>query len=370
MKAPESMNAELTAGRVRRRTADTRACLAIALVAGGAVAFACRPPSEPLPMVELAGETMGTTFSVKIAARLDAAARQDVEAQVRQALDAVDKAMSTYRHDSELMRFNRHPAGEPFAFEPATFSVLVRALEVAEATNGAFDPAVGPLVNAWGFGPDGDTDAPDSNALEALRARVDMRRQLRLDRVARTATKARDDVFIDLSAIAKGYAVDQVAAALAAAGLSRHLVEVGGEMRAGAAKPDGTAWRVGIERPELMHGRAQRIVPLEHLAIATSGDYRNYREVAGQRVSHLIDPRSGRPIGHRLASASVIAADCATADAWATALMVLGPEAAIAAADAYGVAALLLVRADNGRFEERPSAAFDVAPGARAEKSP
>ncbi len=313
-------------------------------------------------MTQFSGETMGTTFMVKVATELPSVEQSALAEQISSALDQVDRAMSTYRDDSELMRFNKVPAGEPFTFESATFDVLLRALDVSHATDGAFDIAVGPLVSAWGFGAGGgepeELRAPEEAVLAALLERIDARQQLLLDTAEGSVTKARGDVFVDLSGIAKGFAVDQVAEVLVASNIASFLVEVGGEMRARGTRPDGDSWRVGIERPTEARGHAQRILRLDDRAIATSGDYRNYRELDGTRISHIIDPRVGKPIGHRLASASVVADDCATADAWATALLVLGEEEGLTRANENGIAALMLVREQGGGFSERASSAF------------
>jgi len=321
--------------------------------------MACQAPRQQEEIAVFSGTTMGTTFTVKVAAALDPPRRAALAGDIAATLESVDGAMSTYRDDSELMRFNRQPADRAFVFTPATFGVLEQALAVTRASDGAFDVAVGPLVNAWGFGPQDMAQAPDEETLASLLERIDARVQLTLDPSRHQVTKARSDVFVDLSGIAKGYAVDRVAAALTNRGVADFLVEVGGEMRARGERPGGRHWRVGVERPIEVRGQAARILPLKNAALATSGDYRNYRELEGARISHIIDPRTGRPIGHRLASASVVAEDCARADAWATALMVLGPEEGLAAAERHDIAALLLVRAQNGGFTERASHAFE-----------
>ena len=316
------------------------------------------PPPAADTVTELAGQALGTSFSVKLATQLDAAAEQRLAEAVGATLRAVDEAMSTYREDSELMAFNRHPAGEAFRFEAPTFAVLAAALEVAEKTGGAYDIAIGPLVNAWGFGPDRVGSAPDAATLEALRERIDARRQLRVDAETQSAWRARDDVFVDLSSIAKGHAVDRIVEVLREAGLRDGLVEVGGEMRAIGVRRDGGAWRIGVEQPVAAQGLVQRIVRLSDQAIATSGDYRNIRDLDGQRVSHIIDPRTGTSIDHGAASVSVVADDCMTADVWATALLVLGPEEGLALAEFEGLAALFLVREGEHDHVEVMSSAF------------
>lgn len=306
------------------------------------------------------GETMGTTYTVKVvAASIEEAGRQALASAIREELDAVDHAMSTYRDDSELSRLNRHPAGEPFRLSAATFAVLEQALAVGRATEGAFDVTLGPLVDAWGFGPDGTPrTVPTADVLEALRVHTGLDK-LRLDAPVSSVVKAHRALEINLSGIAKGYGVDRVATRLVSEGHPDHLVEVGGEMRAGGSNA-GASWRIGIERPgSLPEGRrTQRIVPLDDAAgLATSGDYRNFVVRDGVRLSHIIDPRSTRPIDHALASVSVLADDCATADAWSTGLMVLGEEEGMRVALAHGLAALFLVRDGDG-YDERMTPAF------------
>lgn len=314
--------------------------------------------SEADPGVRLEGEAMGTSFHVRVPSA-SADLEQALSDLVRAELDAVDRAMSTWRTDSELSRLNRAPGNEPVALSTPTFELIERALALQEATEGAFDVTVGPLVEAWGFGPEGVVTAVPSPAeIERLQALTGPG-ALVLDVDARTVTKASAEVRIDLSAIAKGYSVDRVAAALARNGHDDFMVEVGGEVvtrgRPSAERP----WRIGVENPR---GGIQRLLSLTDAALASSGSYRSFYELDGRTVSHTIDPRSGRPVDHRAVAVSVLAEDCATADALATAMMVLGDEAGIAWADARGVAVLFLVdRA--GRIVERPSRAFEAGHG-------
>ena len=301
------------------------------------------------------GPTMGTTFNVTVVGALDPAAQARARDAVSGALQAVNAEMSTYQADSALSRFNRHASTAPFPASPALRAVMSEARRVSALSGGAFDVTVGPLVRAWGFGPDAPGAAPDGPTLEALRARVGWQRVVV---EADALRKTHPDVEADLSAIAKGYGVDRAAMALDALGHARYLVEVGGEVRARGVNAGGAPWRVGVEKPESGGARAVReVVSLRDLSMATSGDYRSYREVDGKRLSHTVDPRTGRPIEHRLASVSVLHRDCMTADALATALNVLGPEAGMALADAQGLAVLMLVRGDSG-FEERSTAAW------------
>ncbi|MCB9535012.1 MAG: FAD:protein FMN transferase [Myxococcales bacterium] len=319
-------------------------------------------------VVRLEGPTMGTRYHVTVVVPADGPDEAALKAAVDGALAEVNGAMSTYLPDSALSRFNRYTGEGPFDAPAGLIAVAAKAQTISEATGGAFDVTVGPLVRAWGFGPDKPGEAPDAAALVALRQRVGWR-LLSIDEGAGTLSKARPDLEIDLSAIAKGYGVDRAAAALADLGAERYLVEVGGEVVARGTNPDGQPWRLGIEKPALDgSGGVQEVVALSDRAMATSGDYRNFREVDGQRVSHTIDPRTARPITHGLASVSVVADDCTTADAWATALNVLGPEAGLAAATDRNLAALFIIRSpEGGGFTTHATPAFEALRAAPAQ---
>lgn len=318
-------------------------------------------PEASVPVTEVSGASMGTTYSVKLSGALDSQAQARVEEAVTSALSAVDAAASTYRQDSELMRFNRLSEVEsPFALSPELLPIVEIALDVGRKSAGALDVTIAPLVDAWGFGPSaGREPAPD--VIEALRARVGQT-HLRIEGTA--LVKQHADVALDLSAVAKGYAVDRVASALDALGQNNYLVEIGGELRGRGRRSDGKAWQVGIEKP-VSEGRAvQKIVALRDLSMATSGDYRNFYEVAGQRRSHLIDPRTARPVEHALASVTVIHPEAARADAWATALAVLGPTEGPKVAEREGLAAFFVVREGPAAFRSIESPAFARATSA------
>ena len=302
---------------------------------------------------------MGTSFAVRVVAEdLGEPRLAALQEAIEGALARVDGRMSTWRPESELSRFNRLRSTEPFPLSADTLAVFRQALEISELTGGAFDVTVAPLVDAWGFGPAGRPEAfPDNAEIERLRGRVGYRR-LALDTAASTIRKLQPAVAADLSALAKGYAVDQVADLLRGERIESYLIEVGGEVRTRGRSERGDAWRVGIERPASGAPALQRRFGLRDLALATSGDYRNYYELEGGRISHTIDPRTGRPVTHGLASASVIDPLCVRADALATALEVLGPEDGFALAVENGWAALLIGRQPDGTLYERETPAF------------
>jgi thiamine biosynthesis lipoprotein len=332
--------------------------LAVAVVA----ASACRVP-EPPRTVELHGPTMGTTWSVKLVPGANGLDRPDVQAidgQVRDLLARVERLMSTWDPTSELSRFNRFKGGEPFPVSPDTFSVFRAAVELGSETGGALDVTVLPLVHAWGFGARGDevTRGPDEVTLARLRAAVGIQ-HLELDPDGKWVRKHRPDVECDFSSLAPGYAADRIAEILAVRDLAGFMIDVGGELVARGRNAEGAPWRVGVERPAEHRGGMASVVPIADLAIATSGDYRSYREVDGVRISHIIDPRTGRPVRHTLASVTVVDPSCMRADALATALMVLGPEDGLALARRLELSALLLVRNAQGGFDALATPRFD-----------
>ncbi len=315
---------------------------------------------------------MGTYYRVRVVA--EAGDREAIRGLVEERLDAVDRAMSTYRQDSEISRFNRLGAGESLVFSVETWAVLELAWRVREESDGAFDPTVGPLVDAWGFGAPGrgaEPTAPLDSRLAELRRAVGA---VELEYEDRAVLKVENGAALDLSAIAKGWAIDRVSEALTEESYTNHLVEVGGEIRTSGHSPTGDRWRIAIEQPPPRPADSDsgplpdapgtgappalhQVLPINDGALATSGDYRNYWERDGVRYSHTIDPRTGRPVEHALASASVLHQSCALADAYATALMVLGPEEGLRWANQNGIAALLLAYRGNS-LEEVSSAAF------------
>ena len=309
-------------------------------------------------LLSFAGQTMGTTYSVKLAeapAGLDREAAAQAFAGI---LETVNRQMSTYRPESELSRFNGAAAGAWLPVSADTRTVVAEALRVARLSGGAFDPTVGPAVDLWGFGAAGEgqeVPAPDqvAAAREAIGfAKVEVRND------PAQLAKQRNGVRLDLSGVAKGFAVDKLAAYLDTQGVTDYLVEVGGELRASGRGPEGRPWRIGIEKPTLAPGDLQRIVDLERGGLATSGNYRIFFEQDGRRYTHIVNPRSGRPVEHDLASATVVADSTMEADALSTSLLVLGPEAGMALAVEQDIAAVF-VTGRSGAFSEMVSPAFE-----------
>jgi thiamine biosynthesis lipoprotein len=311
------------------------------------------------------GLTMGTSYTVKIATpRLSANALAVAQQAVAGALGEVMALMSHYDPGSEVSRLNRQPLGRAMAVSEPTLRVFEVAQAVKQASGGAFDVAIGRAVDDWGFGPSElPRRVPDAAVLAELR-RTPHDGALRIDRAGGTLAR-QAPVLANLSGIAKGHGVDRAAEALQSLGIADYMVEAGGEIRSAGLNARGEPWQLAIERPDAMPQRALRIVPLSGLALATSGDYRNFFMQAGRRYSHEIDPASAAPVAHALASVSVVAGDCTLADAWSTALFVLGPQRGIETATRLGLAAYFVTRQPDGHFAETATPAF-AALGAHA----
>jgi len=315
------------------------------------------PPARPIggSVRAFGGATMGTTWSVKavLPATTDLAA---LEAMVQRALDAVVAEMSPWEPLSDLSRYNRAAPGSWTTLPAATATVLRRAIEVAEQTNGAFDPTLGALTDLWGFGPRPFSGGPPLAADIAPLRDAGGWKRLTLDGDALFQPGA---LRLDLNGIAKGFGVDQAAAALDRAQVKSYLVEVGGELRGVGAKPDGQPWWVELERPPTANDAEQTLVALHDLAVATSGDYRRFFDHDGRRYAHTLDPATGAPTTNATVSVTVLAKDCMSADAWATALTVMPPDAALAFAAEHDLAALIVSRGPGG-LEERLSPALQA----------
>lgn len=306
-------------------------------------------------LLQFSGSTMGTTYTVKavqVPESIDSAALQT---QVEDILAEVNGQMSTYDANSELSRFNQSETTDWVTVSPELAQVVQQALRISRLSRGAFDVTVGPLVNLWGFGPEMSADElPAKAALEAALARVGYQR-LHARLTPPALKKDGADIYVDLSAIAKGYGVDRLAEYLEAQGIDHYLVEIGGELRGKGLNPAGVPWRVAIEKPDPGQRAVQRVIEISDQAIATSGDYRNFFEKDGQRYSHAIDPETGQPVRHELASVTVVNPSALEADAWATALLVLGPQQGAQLAEEQNLAAFLLVLNDMDINEKSTS---------------
>lgn len=336
----------------------------VGLAAVAAVWFArtrtAEPPPSSLRPTAFDGETMGTTYRVLLARVVPEAHRATLQRGVDSLLRAVNASMSTYDTTSELSRFNARRDTLPFPISSPLAFVLRTSASVHAASGGRFDVTVGPLVDAWGFGPAArPQDTLADSVIARLRQHVGMQWLVLRDDASGPALMKRDPrVRVDLSAVAKGYGVDVVSDWLAAQGEAAHLVEIGGEMRARGRNAAREPFRVGIEDADPDARRVRFAIGLEDLALASSGNYRNWFELNGQRYAHTIDPVLGRPVRHALLAASVLHPRCADADAWATALMVAGPDSAWALAQRERLEVALLIAGPSGEVEERLTPGF------------
>lgn len=308
---------------------------------------ACGDAVDRDELIVITGPTMGTTYAVKL---YDASGGVDstaLQSRIDALLERINDQMSTWLPDSELSRFNTSRDTGWFPVSAETAHVVEAAAAVSALSDGAFDVTVGPVVNLWGFGPQReDSGLPSDEEIANAIQRIGFRQLYARDKPP-ALRKRRADLYVDLSAIAKGFAVDELARLLVDRGVRSFLVEIGGELRARGTKPDGASWSVAIEQPLPNASTVQEIVALWDSAIATSGDYRNYVERDGKNYSHTIDPRNGRPIAHGLASVSVITPSAMRADALATAIMVMGPEEGYELAVREDLAVQLIIRSGD-----------------------
>ncbi len=305
------------------------------------------------------GQTMGTTYHIRVVGPASERA-DELQAEIDRLLLEVNRQMSTYDPESELSRFNAYRGTDPFPVSPHTARVTARALEISALSGGAFDPTVGPLVELWNFGKGRKAPRIPTDAEIAERQKRIGYQNLHVQLDPPALQKDRPDLEVDLSAIAKGFGVDVCAEWLATQpDVTGAMVEIGGEVRTFGTRPDGNPWRISILKPVEHTMETYRVVELESESLATSGNYRNFFEIDGVHYSHTIDPATGRPITHQLASISVLAEDCMTADGWATAISVLGEQAGLALAERIGLAVYLITAVDGQLTEHSSTAAAE-----------
>ncbi|MDN0095543.1 FAD:protein FMN transferase [Yersinia rohdei] len=307
--------------------------------------------------INLEGKTMGTSYSIKYVSNSSAPDSEKLQQEIDRELELVNDQMSTYRPNSELSRFNQsRVVNTPFPVSAATAKVVREAIRLNRLTDGALDVTVGPLVNLWGFGPEGRPTSVPTDADIAKR-----QQWVGIDKLAvekGSLIKRIPDLYVDLSSIAKGFGVDVIAEYLESQHIDNYMVDIGGEVRTRGNNGENKPWRIAIEKPVAgAEQSAQEIIEPGRMAIATSGDYRNYFEQDGVRYSHTIDPATGRPINHRLVSITVLDPSCMTADGLSTGLGVLGPERGMALANLLDIPVFMIVKTDEG-FEERYSESF------------
>lgn len=320
----------------------------------------------------LNGQTMGTTYTVKLVPQTDAPSLEKVSAEIEKELASVNQQMSTYLPNSEISLFNESGSTDWFDVSSETAATVQQAQEFSVITDGAFDVTIGPLVDIWGFGPNGRSkNVPSKTRIDKVRATCGYDK-LSVRLAPPALRKSVADLQVDLSAIAKGHGVDRVASIMDRLGFEAYFVEIGGEVRTRGKKADGTPWRIGIERPLVGKREMHLAVELASLSLATSGNYRNFYELGDGFAVHTIDPKTGMTAHHLLASASALASDCATADAIATTMMVLGEEAGFALANNQNWAVLLIVHDEstNSGFATITTKRFDELSSSERESKP
>lgn len=298
--------------------------------------------------IAFVGQTMGTSYRVKIVTEveksLESNEKEELAGEIERVLDTVNASMSTYLVDSELSQFNRLPANQPQLISPPLLEVVQISQEISKITGGAFDITVAPAVRAWGFGANAQKeDLPSPSEVKALKSFVGYKN---LVLSGDTLMKKVAATEMDLSAVAKGFAIDQIARLLDTKRVTNYLIEIGGELKARGTNAQAEAWRVAIEKPEF-NGGVFAVIELQDRAIATSGDYRNFVQLGGKTFSHTIDPVTARPVVHQLASATVLHESAARADALATAMMVMGLEHAVKFSKEYDISSFFITRPHN-----------------------
>ena len=312
----------------------------------------CEKPAE---QVHLSGPTMGTTYNIKYIVQPDIPSAEAIQTEVDRLLEEVNDQMSTYRKDSELSRFNQYQGSEPFTVSEQTATVVKEAIRLNQLTEGALDVTVGPLVNLWGFGPEARPEVVPSDAeLAERKAKTGIHH---LSVQGNQLIKTLPNLYVDLSTIAKGWGVDVVADYIQSQGIHNYMVEVGGEIRLKGVNREGIPWRIAVEKPSVEERAIQEIIEPGDMAIATSGDYRNYFERDGVRYSHIIDPTTGKPIANKVVSVTVLDKSSMTADGLATGLMVLGDIKGMEVANQNNIPVLMIVKTDDG-FKELLSKAY------------
>ncbi|MEH6503094.1 MAG: FAD:protein FMN transferase [Cycloclasticus sp.] len=282
--------------------------------------------SQKVDPIALSGQTMGTTYHITIANIQTDATGEALKKEIDQLLVGVNQSFSTYIESSEVSQLNKYKGTDGQLKSAPFIEVLTEALRISKLTDGAYDITVGPLVNLWGFGPTFKEDNPPSaDDIARAMSSVDYK-NISLEQETRLVKKLKPEMYIDFSSIAKGYGVDKVANLIESKGFTDYMVEIGGEMRLRGNNPNGTKWRIAVEKPESSKRAVQRVINLSDIAMATSGDYRNFFIKDGVQFSHTIDPTTGSPVQHNVASVTVLAPSSMTADALATAFMVLGEE--------------------------------------------
>ncbi|MBQ1783767.1 MAG: FAD:protein FMN transferase [Gammaproteobacteria bacterium] len=314
----------------------------------------CEQPVQQQPLLQLSGPTMGSSYNLSLVAPAGGLPA-DAQQQIDRLLADIDQQFSTWRDDSELARFNQQQGTEPVAVSSELVVVAREALRIGKLSDGALDVTVGPLLKLWGFDRHQQPEVlPDETAIAAVRAVTGLDK---LQVTDSTFAKVIPPLSLDFSALVAGHAADRLASLIDGWGVNHYLLEVTGEMRVKGMHPASRPWRIAVEKPVAGGGRSvERVIELRDIGVATSGDYRNFYEIDGQRYSHTINPQSGKPIDHLMVSVTVLDPSAMTADGWATALMAVGPEQAKQLAEQQRLAVLLILKQDDAFIEWSSSA--------------
>lgn len=324
------------------------------LIMSSAALAACKPGQN---VHKLSGATMGTAYNVVAVSKGNNVDEKALDAAIRTALADVNTEMSNWDSTSEISRLNTDTSGETIRLSPALQTVMDGAAAVHRASDGRFDVTVGPLIELWGFGSGTETPhIPSDTEIETARVRTGQDRVLSLTDDGLRKTVA--DAEIYLAAIGKGHGVDRVADAVRSFGVDDFMVEIGGDLYAAGRNSDGTPWQIGIESPVAGDRSLHSVANVSDLGMATSGDYRNFFESDGTRYSHIIDPTTGRPILHNTVSATVLTENAMLADAWATAMLVLGRERGLEIAELQGLAVVFIDREPGKGFSTTASSRY------------
>ena len=316
---------------------------------------ACKPGSAVL---ELTGSTMGTTYNIVAVDHDGSVNKAELQSQIDSALGQINALMSNWDAGSEVSRFNHHAGTAPMAVSQELAQVVAAAEDVHSKTDGYFDITLGPVIETWGFGaPAGGLATPDDAQLANAMAPVG---QDKLSVSQTSLQKTNPATQMYLSSIGKGYGVDYVANVVSQAGLRDFMVEIGGDLYVSGSNADGMSWKIGVESPDPLSAEVVQVAKASDMGMATSGDYRNYFEEDGTRFSHIIDPKTGRPVTHNTTSVTVLAENAMLADAWATGLLAMGAERGIALSNDLGISALFIERGADGTHVKNATEAFSA----------
>lgn len=323
---------------------------------------ACESSSTQREAFTLRGETMGTSYSVKIVLSQNKTILDTLSNEIETTLESINNSLSDWKSDSEISRFNQNTSTQFQAISNHFYQVMHEAMIINKQSLGQFDVTLSPLINLWGFGPQTNASQPTPSIINEILNKVDQSALLTLKDNPPSLKKQQADVSLNLSSIAKGYAIDQIAAVLRQHHIQNYIVEIGGDLVTNGMNLNEQAWRIAIEKPNDLGQSVQAIIPLHSQAIATSGDYRNFYRQDNKRLSHILNPKTGYPITHNLASVTVIESSAMRADGLATALMVMGEKEGLILANKLDIAVYFITRHDLSYKTSKSNAFKDLYP--------